>query len=665
MGTRTLALGKGSLTTAALMATIAVGGGAFCFLVASHAVPSARLPTVAVGIALLFGFGRWAQVEARRNRAGDRTLTLSEAGDLTIVHPDALRAPLHMPRALIRAIHVDTSGDAHRRHPVERRFSWSAPTAADEGLAGYLWTDDDGDEQFPLLGGPKDRPTVAVILHLPMSFDAARAARARFADARTGRATIDRETPIRGFLLAADASAAADAFASWDERVDVLLTEHFASARPAEVDDVLTGLGVTTPETAPLPAGTAPLAASDTKPSADTAPLAETKPPAPPSASVSPPTRSVPPPGAAPARPTASMLPRASSAAHGRTLAFLLALGFLVPFTLVVGGLFGLTALMLSHRSSVWALFPAAMAIGLVRAAMGDGDDADHGVPVGPDAAPELHALIAATARDIDAALPAEVRITFGPFDAIGERERGRATLWLGLPTIAAYDRDALRVVIAHELAHLRLHHTAIGRVTGRTLTALDDLLGHLAALERRSHIFGTAAIPLTALLSRYRRLAVPAVLALRRANEIAADEIAATACGPAVTSAELELGHAVHAAFRPWIDEKLIPTLDQGRRPALAASFSAYLERPDVRRRTDAAVAAGAADLTLRPHDTHPPLGLRLELARAAATPARALDRRPAIELLPALDAVEQELLAAFAGAERVAALASERAAA
>jgi Zn-dependent protease with chaperone function len=638
MGTRTLALGKGSLTTAALMATIAVGGAAVCFLVASSAVPSARLPTVAVGIALLLGFGRWAQVEARRNRSGDRTLSISETDGLTIVHPDPLRAPFHVPRALIRAIHVDTSGDAHRRHPVERRFSWSAPTAADEGLAGYLWTDDHGDEQFPLLGGPKDQPTVAVVLHLPMSVDAARAARARFADTRNGRATVDRETPILGFLLATDAHAAAAAFADWSERVDVLLTEHLASARPEEVDDVLAEFGVTPAETAP---------------------------PAPPTASVPPPKRSVAPPGAAPARPPAPDLPRARTIAHGRTLAFLLALGFLVPFTLVVGGLFGLTAVMLSHRISVWALFPAAMAIGLVRAAMGDSDEADHGVPVGPDAAPELHALIAATARDVDAALPAEVRVTFGPFDAIGEHDRGRATLWLGLPTIAAYDCDELRVVIAHELAHLRLRHTAIGRVTGRTLTALDDLLEHLAALERRSHIFGTAAIPLTALLSRYRRLAVPAVLELRCANEIAADEIAATACGPTVTTAELELGRAVHAAFRPWIDEELVPTLDQGYRPALAASFAAYLERPDVQRRIGPIVAADAADSTLRPHDTHPPLGLRLELARAAATPARAPDRRSAIELLPALDTVEQELLAAFAGAERVAALAPERAAA
>jgi hypothetical protein len=648
MGTRTLALGKGSLTTAALMATIAVGGGAFCFLVASYAVPSARLPTVAVGIALLLGFGRWAQVEAQRNRAGDRALTISETDGLTIVHPGVLDAPFHVPRALIRAIHIDTSGDAHRRHPVERRFSWSAPTTHDEGLAGYLWTDDHGDEQFPVLGDPKDRPTVAVILNLPMSVGAARAARARFADTRTGRATVDRETPIRGFLLAADAFAADDAFANWDERMDVLLTEHFAPARPAELDDVLTELGPTPAETEPVPAAT--------------------KPPAPPTASVAPPTRSVAPPGAtpsAPARPAAPELHRASSAAHGRNLAFLLALGFLIPFTLVVVGLSALTAVMLSHRISVWALFPAVMAIGLVRAALGDGDRGNHGVLVGPADAPELHALIAATARDVDAALPAEVRVTFGPFDAIGERDRGHATLWLGLPTLAAYDRDALRALIAHELAHLRLRHLAIGRITNRTLTALDDLLNHLAGLERVSHIFGTAAIPLTALLSRYRRLAVPAVLALRRSDEIAADEVAAAACGPAATTAALEGSSAVHAAFDPWIEEALVPLLDQGRRPALAASFAAYLERPDVQRRIGPIVAAETADVTLRTIDTHPPLGTRLALARTAATPARAPDRRPAIDLLPALDAVEQELLAAFAGAERVAALAPERAAA
>jgi Peptidase family M48 len=644
MGTRTLALaGKGSLTTAALMTTIAVGGATFCFLVSSYTVPSARLPAIAVGFALLLGFGRWAQVEAQRNRSGDRALTISETDGLTIVHPDPLRAPFHVPRALIRAIHVDTSGNAHRRHPVERHFSWSAPTTADEGLAGYLWTDDHGDEQFPLLGGPKDQPTVAVVLHLPMGVDAARATRARFADTRTGRATVDRETPILGFLLAtADAHATADAFANWDERVDVLLTEHLAPTPVAEIDGVLTELGFTPEE--------------------------ETTTPAPPTASVPPPTRSVPPPGTAsiaPARPTVPDLPRARPAAHGRTVAFLLALGFLIPFTLIVGGLFTLTIVMLSHRISVWAIFPAAMAIDLVRAAMGDDDEADHGVPVGPADAPELHALIAATARDIDATSPAEVRVTFGPFDAIGERDRGRATLWLGLPTIAAYDRDALRVLIAHELAHLRLRHTAIGRITGRTLKALDDLLEHLAVLERRSHIFGAAAVPLTALLSRYRRFAVPTVLELRRANEIAADEIAATACGPDVTTAELELGYAVHEAFRPWIDQELVPALDQGRRPTLAASFSAYLERPDVRRRADEQVAAEALDVTLSPYHTHPPLGLRLAIARAAATPARAPDRRPAIELLGGLDAIERELLAAFAGTERVAALVPERAAA
>lgn len=253
MGTRTLALGKGSLTTAALMATIAIGGAGFCFLVASYAVPSARLPTIAAGFALLIGFGRWAQVEAGRNGGGKRTLTISETDGLTIVHPDALRAPFHVPRALIRAIHVDTSGDAHRRHPVERQFSWSAPTPGADGLAGHLWIDDHGDEQFPLLGGPKDKPTVAVILQLPMSVDAARAARARFADTRTGRATVDRETPIAGFLLAADAHLAAGAFAQWDERVDVLLADHLAPIPPAEIDGVLTELGFTPAETEPAP----------------------------------------------------------------------------------------------------------------------------------------------------------------------------------------------------------------------------------------------------------------------------------------------------------------------------------------------------------------------------------------------------------------------------
>ncbi|WP_445148417.1 M48 family metalloprotease [Baekduia sp. Peel2402] len=634
MGDKTFGLtGKGSPVTAILL--VAIGLVFTPFLAGAGDAIASTAGAIGVAVLALLGFGTLVRRELNRSR-GVRRLTIS-ADRITIEHPDPLRAPLHLPRELIRAIAIDESGDPHVRLPVVREFSWSAPTAAPDGLEGFLWTSSDGDTLLPVLGGPKDKPTVAIVLRHPATFEAARAARARGADARNGRTTLDRERHVIGLMLAvADPAALTAALADWPERVEAITTSHF---RPE-------------PEDAAQPAAAA---TSETP-----APPAQAPPPPTPLASVAPP------PSTPAPEPTVDALdlPQPRSVAATRRVALLLALGFAIPFALLNAGLFGLSFWMLSSGRHMWFWLPAGLAIGMLYAVLYREPGDEPGVPLDAAAAPELHAFIADVAAQIEAPVPTAVRLTLAPQDAISASHDG-ATLYLGLPALAVYDRDALRALIAHELAHHGRRHTGVGVITGWTFTALDRLHRHLLDLEHGGRLLAYPAAGARAMTGRYAAFAAPIVIALRRHHEIEADHVASAAVGPAVAIAELERYYALSEAFDGWTADVLLPALESGHRPPLAAGFAAYLERPEVRRRTEAAVDAGRCLLTLDPARTHPPLGVRLAIARSVPAVARPRDRRPAIALLDRLDLREQELLAGFAGADRVATLQPVQAAA
>lgn len=630
MGEKTFGLiGKGSPVAAILLATIGLLFFAVFSVTAAHAAtPTAQVVSGVLGVLSLAGLGALARRERSRTH-GVRRLTIG-ADRITIEHPDPLRAPLHLSRDLIRAIAIDDSGDPRLRLPVVRAFSWAAPTAAPDGVEGYLWTADDGDTLLPVVGGPKDKPTVAIVLRHPAAFEAARAARARGADARTGRTTLDRERHVIGLMLAvADPAALAAALADWPEHVETITTDHF---RPA-------------------PEETAPPAAATTAIATPAGPT--------PLTSVAPPLTSAPAPTA-----DALDLPQPRSVAATRRVALLIALGFAVPFALLNAGLLGLTLWMLSSGRVAWSWLPAGLALGMLYAVLHREDDDEPGIPLDAAAAPELHAFIADVAAQVEAPVPAAVRLTLAPADSIHARGDA-ATLRLGLPALAVYDRDALRALVAHELAHHGRRHTGVGAITGWTFTALGRLHRHLLDLEHGARVLAYPAAGARVLTGRYAAFAAPIVIALKRHHEVEADRIAAAAVGPAVAVAELERYYALDEAYGGWADEVLVPALESGHRPPLAASFAAYLERPEVRRRTEAALDAGRRALTLDPAAAHPPLGVRLAIMRSAPAVARPRDRRPAIALLDRLDLREQELLAGFAGADRVATLQPVQAAA
>jgi Zn-dependent protease with chaperone function len=593
-----------------------------------HAVPGERVEELALALASLLGFGWWARRVERRHRPGPRALTVAE-DQLVIAHPVALDRPLTLPRNAIRAIQIDTTGDPTGRHPIRRTFSWSSPTPAPDGLTGALWTPDGVPDDVVLVGAAKDAPNLAIVLDHPFVGQGMPRARG-----------LEHEPVVALLVRTVDPEAAATTLAQWDDVVVAeLRTDHFG----------------------PRPAVPAPAATTDPAQDAPPVPAEQATPvddalPAP-----TPRRPSVPPP--APRHDRAALtLPTPASPARTQATAVLVALGFAIPFTLITLGLLVVGGLwFVSHGPSIPAITMLIVGGWLVRVAW-PRNQAPLGVPVTLADAPELHGLVAETAAAIGTAPPREIRAEL----SANAHTNGKA-LVLGMSLIAGLDRDQLRAVIAHELAHAHLRHAAAQRWIGTTFQTLGRVHRFLYLMEKRALFAGLLSAPLRHAVGGYMRLATHATRDLIPGREVAADELAARIAGPTAAATALERLFGLDIATDQWVSTTLIPALDAGTRPPIVAGLAAHFDAPETR----ALIAAVAADArhhtTMQPGATHPPLGARLAIVRDVPSPARAADHRPATGLFPdrTLDALEQTLLARFAGPDRVARLAAARAAA
>jgi Zn-dependent protease with chaperone function len=625
---RNIPLVGGTQSRAGVIAIGAVGVVLTVAFVAAalgpHTMPGQTVEELALALASALGFGWWARRVERRHRPGPCALTVAD-DHLVIAHPVALDRPLTLPRDAIRAIQIDATGDPTGRHPVRRAFSWSSPTPAPDGLAGALWTPDDVADDVVVIGAAKDVPNLAIVLDRPFVPQGLHRARG-----------LEHTSVIALLVCTVDPEAAATTLAEWDDVVVAeLRTDHFGP-RPR------------------VPAPAEPAGPADAPPEHAT-PVDEALP------APTPRRPSVPPP--APHHDRASLtLPTPASPARTQATAVLVALGFAVPFTLITLGLllFG-GRWFISHGPSIPSITMLIVGAGLVRVAW-PRSEAPLGVPVTLADAPELHGLVAETAAAIGTAPPREIRAEL----SANASTNGHA-LVLGIALIAGLDRDQLRAVIAHELAHTHLRHAAAQRWIGTTFQTASRVHMFLSLMEQRALFAGMLSAPLRHAAGGYLRLATRATRDLKAGREVAADELAARIAGPAATAAALERLSGLHITTANWFDATLVPALDAGSRPPIVASLAAHFDAPETRAVIAAVAANGRHDTTMHPGASHPPLGARLAIVREAPSPARAADHRPAAGLLPdrTLDVLEQALLARLAGPDRVASLAAARAAA
>ena len=238
------------------------------------------------------------------------------------------------------------------------------------------------------------------------------------------------------------------------------------------------------------------------------------------------------------------------------------------------------------------------------------------GVPIGRADAPRLWAVVDAAAAAAGVRPPDAIVAVADATVTAAERTRllglvgGRRDLYLGLPLLQAWDDDRVHAALAHELAHASPLAGRWAPVAYRGRVAVARTVPRISRRNPAGPLLrGWAAL--------YRRVDDP----VSRAQEVAADRIAAGLAGPAATAAALRDRPALEGMQRIFYAEYVGPGWRTGHVPddvfgGFLRMLAARAEEMAVLRAREPAPAAA--------WDTHPPLAERL----AALTAEPAADR-------------------------------------
>ena len=260
-----------------------------------------------------------------------------------------------------------------------------------------------------------------------------------------------------------------------------------------------------------------------------------------------------------------------------------------------------------------------------------------------PGDQPELFALLRDVAQQTGQAMPAQVFLVGdlnawvsqrGGFMGIGSQR----VMGVGLPLLQALSVDEFRGVMAHEFGHYHGGDTALGPWLYRTRAAigrtLHTLAQHSEVLMKPFEWYGNAFLRVTHAISRQQ--------------EFVADRVAAGVVGRDAMMSGLRSVHALAGAYDAYWHSEVVPALQTGWRPPVAAGFAHFVSVPGVASQVSHALQAALSSTEAAdPYDTHPPLTERLAALESAATAPRESDRRPSIALIRDLPGVEAQLVA------------------
>jgi Zn-dependent protease with chaperone function len=261
------------------------------------------------------------------------------------------------------------------------------------------------------------------------------------------------------------------------------------------------------------------------------------------------------------------------------------------------------------------------------------------GITVSRTDAPPLWELVDGAAAAAGVRPPDRLVVVAEATAAIGERARllgligGRRDLYLGLPLLQAWDAARLWAIVAHELAHGSPALSRWSPVAYRGRVAVGRIVPRISPRNPAGPLLRAYAV-------LYRRVDAP----VSRAQELAADRIAAAFAGRAAAVAMLHDRPALKSLQRVFYAEYVGPGWRTGHAPDDV--FGGFLRM----------LAARADELTrLRqqepaapgPWDTHPARAERLA-ALAELTGAAAGDKPvPDAELVPDLPGLGRALQA------------------
>ncbi|MDH4066010.1 MAG: M48 family metalloprotease, partial [Acidobacteriota bacterium] len=346
------------------------------------------------------------------------------------------------------------------------------------------------------------------------------------------------------------------------------------------------------------------------------------------------------------------MSDRAASLAGRALLALLLMIGFYVLALAIAGALVAVPALevIYLHRLDFRIAMVCLGGAGLIVWSVLPRPDRFEppGPRLSPAGQPRLFRVLREVAAATGQAMPVDVYLVANVNAFVTQRGGimgafSKRVMGLGLPLMQALTVGELRAVLAHEFGHFYGGDTKLGPWVHKTRVAIGRTIQSLRAADS-----SVLHLP----FEWYGALFLRITHAVSRAQEYAADALAARAVGAGPLASGLKKVRGAAVAFESFWAGELHPALNGGFRPPMMQGFARFMDAAAVRRSVDAVVDQAMAHDAQDPYDTHPPLPERVSaLARLPGVDPRPDDDRPAVSLLDDVDALEQALLVALTG--------------
>ncbi|HYH05669.1 MAG TPA: M48 family metalloprotease [Thermoanaerobaculia bacterium] len=266
------------------------------------------------------------------------------------------------------------------------------------------------------------------------------------------------------------------------------------------------------------------------------------------------------------------------------------------------------------------------------------------GVRVTADDQPELFALLENVADDVQQAMPVEVYVTrdvnasvlqVGGMLGYGSRR----VMELGLPLMQALTKSQFRAVVAHEFGHYDGGDTSLAPMVYRTREAIERTVNTLAdddgVLHKPFYWYGKFYLRVTQAISR--------------AQELAADRLAARVAGAKNAHDALVNVERAALAYEPYWQSEVMPLLASGFYPPFMDGFQRFAGVQNIDEQVNTIVEKSLREVEKHEYDSHPPLRERLDsLSELPAGEWDASESR-AVSLLRELPKLEESLLRAL----------------
>ncbi|PKN48095.1 MAG: hypothetical protein CVU59_00315 [Deltaproteobacteria bacterium HGW-Deltaproteobacteria-17] len=271
------------------------------------------------------------------------------------------------------------------------------------------------------------------------------------------------------------------------------------------------------------------------------------------------------------------------------------------------------------------------------------------GLLLAPEEHPDLFKEIETIAQATRQPMPREVYLIHEANAWVAERGRlgnARRMLALGYPLLSQLTQNEMRAVLAHEFGHYAAGDTWLTPWIYHTRQALSRTLDNLSGNV------------LDFLFAGYARLFLRVTNAISRQQELDADALAARlAGGESLVSGLKKIATLAPGHDHFWHTE-VVPLLDSGYLPPLAAGFGAFCGNPFIQKIVRDALADELRQTEAVDLDTHPPLSERIRNVHAFVSSGPRNRPDPASAWLGISPELERRLLGAAFPAAGVEAL-------